>query len=94
MLSNYGERLRRRCRGTSLLAQRGMVAAQIGTIKHMQVTRVMDKSLTEVAMMDESVQMSLVHFIVTRRPNRNGWDKEVCCIEKGVEVFTIGVLHL
>ena len=47
-----------------------------------QVTRVRDKFLTEVAMMDESVQMSLVHFIATRRPNRNGWDKEVFALKK------------
>ena len=47
-----------------------------------QVTRVKDKFLTEVAMMDESVQMSLVHFIATRRPNRNGWDKEVFALKK------------
>ena len=33
-------------------------------------------------MMDESVQMSLVHFIATRRPNRNGWDKEVFALKK------------
>ena len=44
-------------------------------------------------MMDESVQMSLVHFIATRRPNRNGWDKELVALKKA-EVFTIGVLHL
>ena len=42
----------------------------------------MDKFLTEVAMMDESVQMSLVHFIATRRPNRDGWDKEVFALKK------------
>ena len=49
----------------------------------------MDHLFKEIGMIDASVQMTLDHFIATRRPNGDGWDKEVAeGIEKGMEVFT------